>query len=142
MSHREAIPALSVSKWVRMTCQAMHGRKYVSYTGMLQTIWPIIVLWKKEEETELVLRQWELRIPNSPFQGFNHRTMSKQHDLWEVKSDDQYTIFMCKVALPQNTLFHCTKMPPTALSLCCHITTNTLYIVHLHYFQSTQSFSM
>jgi hypothetical protein len=71
-----------------MTCKAMRGRKYVNYIAMLVTIWPVITLWKKEEETELVLRQWELRIPNSPFQGSNHWKLSKQHDLWEVKSDD------------------------------------------------------
>jgi hypothetical protein len=48
---------------------------------MLETNWPVIVLRKKEQETELVLRQRELRIPNSPFQGFNHWKMPKQHDL-------------------------------------------------------------
>jgi hypothetical protein len=64
-------------------------------------------LWKKEEETELVLSQWELKIPISPFHGFNRWKQSEQHDVWEVESDEQYTFFMRKIALPQeNRLFH------------------------------------
>jgi hypothetical protein len=54
-----------------------------------------------QEETELILRQWEMRIPNSPFQGCNHWKLSKQHNLREVESDEQYSFFMRKAALPQ-----------------------------------------
>jgi len=61
----------------------------------------------EEEETELILWQWELRIPNSPLQGCNHCKLSKQYDIWEVESDEQYSFFMLKVALPQeNRLLH------------------------------------
>jgi hypothetical protein len=55
----------------------------------------------EEEGTELILRQWKLRIPDSPFQGCSHWKVSKQCDLWEVKSDEWYNFFMHKVALPQ-----------------------------------------
>jgi len=65
-----------------MTCKAMGGRK--CYVGTLETIWPVITLWKQRQN---ILRQWKLRIPNSPFQGYNHWKVSKQHDLWEVESD-------------------------------------------------------
>ena len=121
-----------VTKFVQMTCKAMGGRK--CYVGTLETIRPVITLWKQRQN---ILRQWELRIPNSPFQGCNHWKVSKKHDLWEVESDERYTCFMHKVALPQeNRLSYSWTMPTIALSSCCHSTANALSTVHLHYFQS------